>query len=338
MSRTDLRATLLTPRGAGGVAVVRVTGAQRAAWVAALTGGRPVDSRPRWCALRVGDQVVDAGLAFARADQPAIELHVHGSEVVLQALESLLGEPLVSAEVSPLEAILQHAVGEAQVDFALDQLRWHMSPSAFAAFVATATPDELRACAARSAVAAALCAPLPLVLIGRQNAGKSTLMNRLLARDRVLAGPMPGLTRDPVRECVELDGYPYELIDTAGEGDAIDSPDIAALDAGRRLRQFAATVLVVDGSIGLDDFATQMLSTALLVVRTKGDLRRASWPAQRPPDVDVEAVDPATAPRVRSALGIALRNIRQLPPAGAVGGIVALTAADRELLAHALVA
>ncbi len=55
-----------------------------------------------------------------------------------------------------------------------------------------------------------------LALIGRPNAGKSTLLNRLLGEERALATPVPGTTRDPIHATVERDGVTYHLVDTAG--------------------------------------------------------------------------------------------------------------------------
>jgi GTP-binding protein len=57
---------------------------------------------------------------------------------------------------------------------------------------------------------------LRLALIGRPNAGKSTLLNRLLGEERALATPVAGTTRDPVHATIERDGVRYHLIDTAG--------------------------------------------------------------------------------------------------------------------------
>jgi GTPase len=55
-----------------------------------------------------------------------------------------------------------------------------------------------------------------LALIGRPNAGKSTLLNRLLGEERALATPVPGTTRDPIHATIERDGVTYHLVDTAG--------------------------------------------------------------------------------------------------------------------------
>ena len=55
-----------------------------------------------------------------------------------------------------------------------------------------------------------------LAIIGRPNVGKSTLLNKLAGEDRVLVSEVPGTTRDPINLVVELDGEPFEVIDTAG--------------------------------------------------------------------------------------------------------------------------
>ena len=58
--------------------------------------------------------------------------------------------------------------------------------------------------------------PLRLAILGRQNVGKSTLVNSLLKQDRVIAGSKPGLTRDSIAVNWMWDGKPVHLVDTAG--------------------------------------------------------------------------------------------------------------------------
>jgi GTPase len=58
--------------------------------------------------------------------------------------------------------------------------------------------------------------PLHLAIVGRPNAGKSTLLNRLLGEERMITGPEPGLTRDSVAVQLRDDVGPIELVDTAG--------------------------------------------------------------------------------------------------------------------------
>jgi tRNA modification GTPase len=67
-----------------------------------------------------------------------------------------------------------------------------------------------------------------LAIIGRPNAGKSSLFNRLVQRDRAIVTATPGTTRDTVTERISLEGIPVELIDTAGLRDSADAPQGSA--------------------------------------------------------------------------------------------------------------
>ena len=60
------------------------------------------------------------------------------------------------------------------------------------------------------------------VICGKPNVGKSSLMNLLLKRDRVIVAPTPGTTRDAVEEMISLNGVPIRLVDTAGIGEVDD--------------------------------------------------------------------------------------------------------------------
>lgn len=173
------------------------------------------------------------------------------------------------------------------------------------------------------------------MLIGRQNAGKSSLFNRLLLRERAATGATPGLTRDPIAEPTELAGYPYELVDTAGEGDAATPVDAAAIERGRVLRRGALRILVVDGALGPAGADRLLARHATLVVATKGDLPAALWPADVPRHAVCSAIaDDAAA--LRGAFGQLLRAARRLPPAGPVGGVAALSETERRRLAAAI--
>jgi tRNA modification GTPase len=59
-----------------------------------------------------------------------------------------------------------------------------------------------------------------VVIAGAPNVGKSTLLNLLAGRDRAIVSPHPGTTRDTIEEPISLQGYPLEIIDTAGLRDA----------------------------------------------------------------------------------------------------------------------
>ena len=63
---------------------------------------------------------------------------------------------------------------------------------------------------------------MTVVIAGRPNAGKSSLLNRLAGYDAAIVTPMPGTTRDVVRERIDIDGMPLHVLDTAGLRTALD--------------------------------------------------------------------------------------------------------------------
>ncbi|HTB97478.1 MAG TPA: tRNA uridine-5-carboxymethylaminomethyl(34) synthesis GTPase MnmE [Terracidiphilus sp.] len=95
---------------------------------------------------------------------------------------------------------------------------------------------------------------LTLAIVGRPNAGKSSLFNRLVERDRAIVTATPGTTRDLITERISLNGIPVELVDTAGLRDAHEEIEQLGIARSREALADAAMVLVV-----LD--ATQLLNS-----------------------------------------------------------------------------
>jgi GTPase len=111
--------------------------------------------------------------------------------------------------------------------------------------------------------------PLKLAIVGRPNAGKSTLLNRLLGEERMLTGPEPGLTRDAVSVLLrDTDGSVIELVDTAGlRKRARVVEGLEKLSTGAAigaLKLAEVVVLVIDAVDGLHD---QDLHIAQLIER-----------------------------------------------------------------------
>jgi GTPase len=96
-----------------------------------------------------------------------------------------------------------------------------------------------------------------LALIGRPNAGKSTLLNRLLGEERALATPIPGTTRDPVHARVERDGQVYHLVDTAGirrrRGSHEGIERFSTIKALQAMEKAQVVVLLMDVSDGVTE-------------------------------------------------------------------------------------
>ena len=111
--------------------------------------------------------------------------------------------------------------------------------------------------------------PLKLAIVGRPNAGKSTLLNRLIGEDRQLTGPEPGLTRDSITVTLtDTDGRLIELVDTAGlrRRARIEAPleKMSVSSAIEALKMAEVVVVAVDAVEGLHD---QDLQIARLVER-----------------------------------------------------------------------
>lgn len=98
---------------------------------------------------------------------------------------------------------------------------------------------------------------LKLALIGRPNAGKSTLLNRLLGEERALATPVAGTTRDPIHATIERDGVRYHLIDTAGirrrRGSQEGVERFSTIKALQSVEQARIVCLVCDAVEGITD-------------------------------------------------------------------------------------
>lgn len=91
-----------------------------------------------------------------------------------------------------------------------------------------------------------------IVIVGRPNVGKSSLLNALLGEERAIVTDIPGTTRDAVAEEIDLHGMPVRLVDTAGLGWAADELEARGMDRSRReLARADLSLLVLDGSAPL---------------------------------------------------------------------------------------
>lgn len=116
---------------------------------------------------------------------------------------------------------------------------------------------------------------LSAVILGRPNAGKSTLLNRLVGSDRAIVTPIPGTTRDIVRETVEIGGLPVTFADTAGLRESDDVVEGIGVDRARAAARSADLVLyLVDGTAGAtadDEAEIAALETPVIRLLTKSD-------------------------------------------------------------------
>ena len=110
-------------------------------------------------------------------------------------------------------------------------------------------------------------APLKLAIVGRPNAGKSTLVNRMVGEERMITGPEAGITRDSITLDWEWKGRPVRLVDTAGLRNRAKVDDklerLSAADSRRAIDYAEVVVLLLDATRGLE---AQDLRIADLVV------------------------------------------------------------------------
>ena len=147
-----------------------------------------------------------------------------------------------------------------------------------------------------------------VVLCGRPNVGKSSLMNALLSADRAIVTDIPGTTRDVLTESFEIGGVRYQLSDTAGIRETADAIEkIGVTRARDALRDADCVLLVLDSSAPLTPSDQSMLAARderYLTVLNKSDLAPAAHSANptAPGAASAPPAFPANAPATASAL------------------------------------
>ena len=119
---------------------------------------------------------------------------------------------------------------------------------------------------------------IPAAIVGRPNAGKSSLLNALLGYDRAIVTAVPGTTRDTIEEKLRIGSVCLRLTDTAGIRDTEDEVERIGVQRSRSAMERAMLVIaVVDGSVELTDEDREIISAAErapkgIIVLSKRDL------------------------------------------------------------------
>jgi tRNA modification GTPase len=170
---------------------------------------------------------------------------------------------------------------------------------------------------ARATVGLHLTTPFRVVLAGRPNVGKSSLINALVGYERAIVFDQPGTTRDVVTAATAIDGWPVELADTAGLGESRDAIELAGMELARgRLAAADAIVLVFDKSLAwsAEDDALAAAWPDALIVHNKCDLPLARGP-ERPAGIDTSTVTRLGIDRLLERVASTLVPVA--PPPGA---------------------
>lgn len=192
-----------------------------------------------------------------------------------QALAHLHGHlaSQIQAWRERLLRLLAHA--EADIDFVEDDLPDGLAQALRAPVQALA--GEVGAALADGGRGERLRDGFTVVLLGRPNAGKSTLLNALAGRDAAIVSPIAGTTRDSIEVRLDLDGLPVTLVDTAGlrdgSGDAIEREGMSRARA--RAADADLTLLLVPAGEPIPADLAATIDSRSVLVRTKSDLSPA---------------------------------------------------------------
>lgn len=332
-------AVLATPAGRGAVATLLVSGVRATEIVDQCwrpSFGKPLAERPhrvpafgRW-SLPSGacEEVVVCRVADER-----VEVHCHGGPAAAEAiLESLRtrGCPAIHWSTLIDEYSVDHVAAEALQALAasrtartarilLDQHNgaWgrellHLRELLDAAEVpATQVVARFDTLLSRASVGLHLAVPWRIAVVGRPNAGKSSLVNALAGFERAIVSPQPGTTRDVLHVELALQGWPFELADTAGLRTALDPIEEAGVARAQALQKSVDLLLIVaDLNATWTDHEQRLVDEhpQALIVHSKLDLAESTALAQRPAGWPVSVTTGAGLDQLVDAI------VRQLVP------------------------
>jgi len=182
-------------------------------------------------------------LDLAQAEAVADLIDASSREAARSAMRSLAGE--FSSAIQALVAQLteMRALTEAMLDFPEEEVDGLHREDALARLMTlrAALEDVL----AKSRQGSLLRTGIHVVLAGRPNVGKSSLLNRLAGEERAIVTAIPGTTRDAVREPIQIHGVPLVIVDTAGLRASGDEVERLGMERTRREVARADIVLMV---------------------------------------------------------------------------------------------
>ena len=251
-------AAMLTPAGRGAVAVIGVKGpvekldaAFRQLFQAA--NGKLLSEQPlgRICYGHWGGEVSE-DIVIARVSETCVEVNCHGGVAAVDRIlvdltnagfatvswQEQMSDEQSAFEVECYETLLQATTSRTAVVLleqqqgvllvAIEQLARAVEQGSAAALAG------VRALLQWAEFGVHLTEPWRVVISGRPNVGKSTLINALLGYSRSIVFDQPGTTRDVVTGETALDGWPIQLADTAGLRDSDDSIEREGIERARR--------------------------------------------------------------------------------------------------------
>jgi tRNA modification GTPase len=327
----DNRAYLLTPPGPAAIAVVRLVGPAVPAFLRSHFSKQPVEQRCVHGDLIDEGQVLDDPVIVLLPGAAAADVNLHGGPWVVQSVLDLARregfdviqntDPPVPLEAADGANLLEKEVS-AHLPLARTELAVRVlaaQPAAWSALIDRVTPRpgeeaHLARWLGRAQSIQAeldgilednslhwLLHPPRVAIVGAPNVGKSTLANRLFARELIITADLPGTTRDWVGEIANLDGLAILLVDTPGirqTTDAIEAQAIAA--SGEQIKSADLVVIVLDATRPLE-------GEQAIVLEAHPDALRVVNKTDLPPAFDLALVH---GPRTVAATGAGINDLR----------------------------
>jgi tRNA modification GTPase len=247
---------------------------------------------------------------LAQAEAVADLINARGDAAIDLALRQMSGN--LSKDLADIrqDLIRFKALLEAQIDFSEEDFEIDAGELSRLASTCEAALDALVASFRAGRVARD---GLRVVIVGKPNVGKSSLLNALLREDRAIVSAFPGTTRDTIEETVSFEGIPIVLTDTAGLRPAADADPVERIGIGRTAATLAAAqvgLLVFDASAPLDDDDRAVLAmpptSPQLIAINKIDL---------PAFLDPSSLEPLRAGRplvrISAKTGAGLEDLRR---------------------------
>ena len=340
LAASDTIAAQATPRGMGGVGIIRVSGPAAPEIARAILGRIPEPRQADYLPFRDEDGgVLDTGIALffpsphSFTGEDVLELQGHGGPVVMdlllqrvvalgarlarpgefseraflngkldlaqaEAIADLISSATEQAARSALSSLqgefsrrvrelVEQVIGlrthvEASIDFSEEEIDF-LADERLAEWIDRIV-EQLQSLLASSRQGCLLREGIRLVIAGRPNAGKSSLLNALARRESAIVTDIPGTTRDVVREQIAVAGVPLHIIDTAGLRESSDPVEQEGIRrAWEAIENADHLLLVIDDDADTDEGPPRFMERIpagipITVVRNKID-RSGATPA-----------------------------------------------------------
>jgi tRNA modification GTPase len=240
-------------------------------------------------------------LDLAQAEAVADLIDAASREAARSALRSLAGE--FSAALNELVGQLTElrALTEAMLDFPeedIDSLHRNDAQARLAK-LRSALDDVL----AKSRQGSLLRTGIHVVLAGRPNVGKSSLLNRLAGEERAIVTAVPGTTRDALREAIQIEGVPIVVVDTAGLRESQDEVERIGMARTRsELERADVALVVLDAGKAEEPPGDLPRAACRITVMNKIDLVDGGKPGRHADAIHVSAKTGAGLDALRAAL------------------------------------